>query len=133
MSAMITDAQLVEQYLKLRAYAVALKEKHDAELKPYAEGMATIENALLERLNERGAKDTKTDAGTAYKSTILTAKVVGRDEILKFCIDNWSTSGSDMLQVGVVKDAVKQHIETTGAPPPGVEISQFTRVNIRRS
>lgn len=131
---MITDAQLIEKHQEFKALLAREGEAFDARMKPYVEGMKMLENVLLERLNERGAENTKTDAGTAYKSTLMNTKVVARDEILKFCVDNWSTVGSDMLSVNVTKDAVKQFIEANGGmPPPGVEVSFFTRVNIRKS
>lgn len=131
---MITDAQLIEKYQEFKAFVAAEGEAFDARLKPYVEGMKTIENALLERLNERGAENTKTDAGTAYKSTITNVKVVARDVFLKFCIDNWSTVGAEMLNVGAVKDPIKQFIESGGSPESiGIETSAFTRVNIRKS
>lgn len=133
MTGMISDAQLVEQYLRLKGHIAARKEAHAEELKPYQDGMDTIENVFLARLNERGAENSKTDSGTAYKSTLMTPKVVARDVFLKFCVDNWSTVGSDMLQVGATKDAVKQFIENSPNPPPGLEVSFFTRVNIRKS
>jgi hypothetical protein len=130
---MISDAQLVEQYLKLKAYAAVLIEGHKAELKPYHDGMEIIENAFLARLNERGADNTKTEHGTAYKSRLMNVKVVDRNAVLKFCMDNWSTIGSDLLQVGATKDAVKQWIESKGEPPPGIEVSHYININIRKS
>lgn len=130
----ITDAQLIAQYQEIKAYVAQEGEKFDARLKPYVEGMKTIENALLERLNERGAENTKTEAGTAYKSTITNVKVVARDTFLKFCIDNWNTVGAEMLNVGAVKDPIKQFIESGGNPAAiGIETSAFTRINIRKS
>ena len=129
---MITDAQLVEKYLQLKAKVASMSEAFDAQVKPYKDGMATIENALLALLNERGADNTKTDAGTAYKSVITSVKVVDRNVFLKFCIDNWNAGGSDMLNVSAVKDPVKQFMNGSTAPPPGVETSAFTRVNVRR-
>lgn len=131
---MITDAQLIEKYQELRQTVASFTEEHEKILAPYKAGMATIENALLERLNERGADNTKTEAGTAYKSTITNVKVVARDTFLKFCTDNWSTVGAEMLNVGAVKDPIKQFIESGGSPESiGIETSAFTRVNIRKS
>lgn len=132
MSGMITDELLIEQYIKLRNYAARLKEEHEQALAPYKEGMTTIENVLLERLNERGADSTKTDAGTAYKSEIMTPKVTDRDAVLHYCVDHWSDFGSDMLQISVTKDAIKKFIQSENSPPPGVEVSYFTRINVRK-
>jgi hypothetical protein len=128
---MITDAQLVEKYLQLKAHVAARSEAFDAEIKPYKDGMATIENALLALLNERGADNTKTENGTAYKSTLLNVKVVDQAAFLKFCLEQGGST--EMLNIGALKEPVKEWIEETGNPPPGVETSQFTRVNIRRS
>lgn len=126
-----TDAQLVERYLALKAKHASMKEAFDAQLKPYADAMDTIENEFLSRLNERGADNTKTDHGTAYKSTLLNVKVVDQMGFLKFCTEQ----GGDieMLNVSALKEPVKRWIEQTGKEPPGVETSQFTRVNIRRT
>ncbi len=128
-----TDAQLVKHYLALKAHAAGMAERHKAELDPYKKGMETIENVFLARLNERGADNTKTEAGTAYKSKLMNVKVVDRNAVLKFCLDNWDKIGSDLLQVGATKDAVKQWIESSGEPPPGIEISHYVNVNIRKS
>lgn len=127
----ITDAQLVEQYLKLKAHVAVRSEAFDAEIKPYKDGMATIENAFLERLNERGADNTKTESGTAYKATILNVKVVDQQTFLRFCTEQGGDP--DMLNIGAIKDPIRKWIEDTGKEPPGVEISYFTRVNIRKS
>ena len=129
----ITDAQLVEKYLDFKSLVASRKEAFEVELKPYVDGMATIENEFLRRLDERGADNTKTEAGTAYKSTLLNVKVVDRDAFMKYVSTYWSNGGSDMLIVSAAKDAVKQYIETNKVEPPGIETSQFTRINIRRS
>ena len=128
-----TDAQLVEKYLALKTHIAARKEAYEAELKPFTDGMAMIENAFLQRLNERGADNTKTDFGTAYKSTLLNVKVVDRDAFMQHCIDHWDTYGSEMLNVSALKDPVKQYLDDNGVSPPGTDVSYFTRVNIRRS
>ena len=128
---MITDAQLVEKYLALKAKVASMSEVFDAQVKPYKDGMATIENALLALLNERGADNTKTENGTAYKSTLLNVKVIDQAAFLKFCTEQGGSA--EMMDIKALKDPVKDWIEETGNPPPGVETSQFTRVNIRRS
>lgn len=128
-----TDAQLIEKYLQFRSFVAARKEAHEAELKPYVDGMAVIENEFLTRLDARGAENTKTDAGTAYKSTLHNFKVVDRDAFLKFCTQYWDNGGSDMLNVSAVKDPVREFMNGSKNPPPGIETSQFTRINIRKS
>ena len=128
---MITDAQLVEKYLQLKSKVASMSEVFDAQVKPYKDGMATIENALLALLNERGADNTKTENGTAYKSTLLNVKVIDQAAFLKFCTEQGGSA--EMMDIKALKDPVKDWIEETGNPPPGVETSQFVRVNVRRS
>lgn len=129
---MITDAQLVEQYLKLKAHVASRQEAFDAEIKPYKDGMTVIENAFLERLTERGADNTKTGAGTAYKSTIRGFKVVDQAALLKFVTEQGGSM--ELIDIKVLKDPVKDWVENTGSLPPGVvENEPFTRINIRRS
>src|SRR5712671_7537103 len=106
-----TDVQLVEQHQKLKAHVTAQKEAFDNYLKPYLEGIETIENTMLELMNKRGSDNMKTDFGTAYKSTLMNVKIVGRDRFLDYLLDNWDTIGNEMLLVSAQKDAVKQFIE----------------------
>jgi hypothetical protein len=129
----ITDAMLVEKYLELKASVASRSETFDAEIKPFKDGMATIENEFLRRLDERGADNTKTEHGTAYKSTLMNVKVVDRDALLKYATTYWEQGGGDMLIVSAQKDAVKAYIEANKVEPPGVETSQYVRVNIRRT
>ena len=128
----ITDAQLVEQYLKMKAHVASRQETFDAEIKPYKDGMTVIENAFLDRLTERGADNTKTDAGTAYKSTIRSFKVVDQSALFRFVTEQGGSL--ELVDIKVLKDPVKEWVESTGKLPPGVvENEPFTRINIRRS
>lgn len=129
----LSDQQLIEKHLALKAHVAERTAALEAELKPYKDGMAVIENALLERLNERGAQNTKTDSGTAYKSEIMGIKVVDRTKFLQLCMDAWDSFGADMLDVRATKDSVRQFITDNGGPPPGLELSYRTNINIRRS
>ena len=127
-----TDSALIEKYLEIKTL-VELREKELSEkLKPLRDGMELVKNTLLARLNERGADNTKTESGTAYKSKILDCKVVDRQAFLSYCVDNWSSFGSDMLNIKAVTDPVKQAM-AEGAIPPGLETSTTIRINIRRS
>src|SRR5260370_24950126 len=105
-----TDLELIEKYLEFKDHVDKETAAFEAGMKLYKDGMELIENVFLARLNERGADNTKTDAGTAYKSRIMKVKVADRDAYLKFCLDNWNEYGSDMLQVGTIKDPIKRYI-----------------------
>lgn len=147
-----TASDLVAEHCRLDDYVTAESKRFQAHLKPAQDRMAEIKNKLHEMLLGLGSKakqSISTDHGTVYTSTIMTPKIstwgppyvtasgtrVGRDAYLDFCLDNWDTVGNEMLQLGAPqKDALKTYIEAhNGAVPPGIEISSFTRVNIRRS
>ena len=108
---------------------------------------------LHARMIEQGQPNITTNHGTAYTSTIATPKVIDREAYLDLVMDNYSTFGAGLLQVGAPqKAAFDEYVERRKAEitayqeqhggalpddvnilPPGVETSSFTRVNIRRS
>jgi hypothetical protein len=125
-----TDQELIEKFLEIKDWLEQKQKQFDEIVKPATEGMELLKNALLARLNERGAENTKTESGTAYKSKILDVKVIGRQDFLNFCM---MSGYLDMLQVGAVKDLVKEYIAEHERAPPGLETSTTIRINIRRS
>ena len=126
-----TDAQLVEKYLQFKQLIAAKTELFEAEIKPYKDGMTIIENEFLKRLDERGADNTKTEHGTAYKSVITNFTVVDQQAFLQFCLKYPSLS--DMYSVKPVKDPIKEYMQDSKELPPGLEQKDFTRVNVRRT
>ena len=124
-----TDLQLIEHYVKLRDIVTTKTKDLTEALKPYKAGMETIETALMARLIERGADNTKTEAGTAYKVEHLTVKVVDSDKFLEYVLNG----GEDMLLASPQKDAVRQYLDEHKANPPGVETTYFTDINVRKS
>jgi hypothetical protein len=129
----MTDAQLIEHHQKVKAKLALIKEGFTKECEPYEAAITDIETELMRRLTERGADNTKTEFGTAYKSRGIRAKVVDRDAFLKFCVTYWDTVGSDMLDVRVLREPVKDFMSNGLVPPPGVEVEPYVNLNIRRT
>jgi hypothetical protein len=143
-----TDASLVERYYVLEDWLKAETKRFEDHVKGVQAAMDQIKQEFLRRLNERQADNTKTDFGTAYKTTLLNVSVspegasyctdngafTGREALLEFALDNWNEWGDDMLQIGAQKDAVKRYMEDhKGEPPPGIKTAFFTKVNIKRA
>lgn len=125
-----TDEQLIAKHFELEAVLKAREEEREKEDKAFKDGIAVIKATLQQRLIERGANHTATDAGTAYLSDILNVKVTDRAEFLKYAFNG----GEDMLLASAQKDAVKTYMQMhEGQNPPGVETSVFTKLNIRKS
>ena len=125
-----TDLQLISKYVEIRDVVAAKTKVLTETLKPYKAGLETIETALMARLIQRGADNTKTEAGTAYKVEHLNVKVVDREKFLEYAMNG----GEDMLLAAPQKDAVRQYLdEKTDLALIGVEATVFTDINVRKS
>jgi len=131
----ISAADLVQEHIKLDDFIDSENKKFADHLKPHKKRQEEIRNLLLSLLNEQKTNSMSTDHGTAYISTIMTPKINDRDKYLDFVNENWDDIGNEMLQLSAPqKDALKNFIEThDNKTPPGVEVSYFNRLNIRRS
>jgi hypothetical protein len=128
---------------------IETQNKRFAEyLKPLKEEREKIANDLLAYLNENGGEAFRCDHGTAYLSEIMNVKldpdsaylnvagaqVQGREALLDFALDNWDEVGNELLDIRPLKEPVRKWMDThNGVPPPGLAISHFTRLNIRKS
>lgn len=129
----VTDNDLIAENHKLEDLIKAAQAKFDEWAKPHKARIAEIEGLLRMRLTERGADSTKTDAGTAYFSNIMNTKIESVPLLFDFVADNWDDLGADTkisLPVGKVREYMDAH---DAQPPPGMSISYFNRLNIKRS
>jgi hypothetical protein len=125
-----TIGALVEKHNELLAYVEAEQAAFDERIKPYTDALATIKGAALAHLQEQGQQNAKTEFGTAYQSTIMSVKVDNPAIFLDFIREQglWT-----MLQVGALKEPVREFLDTTSRPPPGLKVDFITKCNIRRS
>lgn len=138
----MSNDQLIAEHRQIGDHCAEQLKKLNEFLKPLREREDFIERMLFIRLSELNAGKTEgkrasisTDSGTAYLSTIVTPKIKPdeRENYLAWILEDWDARGA-MLSIGApVKDAFNSYVDEHKAPPPHVEISSFTRVNIRRS
>jgi len=143
-----TAEQLIVEHNKLDEFIKAESKRFGEFLKPHKDRLEAIGNDLLALSNLQKWDSIRTDAGTAYRSTLLNVSVspeglpyqtdkgasVGREALLDFALDHWDDIGNDLLLVSPQKDAVKKFMEANdGKPPPGCKVGWFTRINIRKS
>lgn len=131
--AVSTAEQLIAETIALKDKVALGAKQFEDWAKPFKAQIAENENKLLALLNEQRLDSVRSDAGTAYKSTITSYKVTDRDAVLKLILDNWQNFGSEMLMMNIQKDSVKRYVEENGQLPPGVASDAFVRINIRRS
>jgi hypothetical protein len=131
----LSAADLIAEHTKLDDWIASETKRFGEHLAPHKKRMEEIKASLLGMLNEQKANSFATESGTCYISTITTPKVIDRDKYLDFVNEHWDEVGGEMLQVGSPqKDCLKTWLEeNNNQPPPGVEVSYFNRVNIRRS
>lgn len=125
-----TDDQLVQRYIELRNFLKDEAERQEQYTKPYVANMQAIQNELHTRLLERGGRAGSTDHGTFFFKTTTSAKVADRAAFFNFVFEHRAES---YLTSHVSKDAVTEHIEKTGSPPPGVNVEQLQVVQVRAS
>lgn len=129
----ITDDALITENFKIEDLIKAAQTKFSEWALPHKTRLAEIEAEISRRLLERNAKNTKTDSGTAYFSDLLNAKVESVEALFDFVADHWETVGGE-AKINLPVDAVRTYMETNeGKPPPGMSISFFKRLNIKRS
>ena len=132
-----SDEVLIAENFRIEDLIKAATAKLNEWAAPHKERLKLIEDELFRRLAERQADSTRTDAGTAYISHITNFKIEDREPILDFMLDNWEQpdwGGVAMMTFNVTKDAVKAYMDQhNGQLPPGLSISHFNRLNIKRS
>jgi hypothetical protein len=132
-----SDEQLIAENFKIEDNLKAATAKLAEWSAPHKARIKVIEDELFRRLAERQANSTPTDAGTAYISNIANFPITDRMAVLDFMLDNWDQpdwGGGAMMTFNVTKDAVKQYMDAhNGQLPPGLSISHFSRINIKRS
>ena len=129
----VTDDALIAENFKLEDLIKAAQAKFNEWAEPHKKRLAEIEVEISRRLLERNAKNTKTDSGTAYFSDIMNAKVESVETLFDYVADHWETVGGE-VKINVPVDVVRTYMEANdGKPPPGMSISFFKRLNIKRS
>jgi phage host-nuclease inhibitor protein Gam len=123
-------SEAVSIYIKMRDKKAQMKAEFDASVAPLNEKMEKLEAKLLDVFNKTGVDSVKTEFGTAYTTTRVTASVADREIFMTHVRENddWA-----LLEVRAAKSAIEQYRETNNDLPPGVSIREERVVNVRRS
>lgn len=119
----------VAQYLQLRDKKAEIAKRHKEELEPYNRALAILENLFQQSMDQQGLENLKTDAGTAYKSTVGTVSVADWDAFFGYVRehDAWH-----LVEKRPAKTAVEEVLEETGELPPGLDYSRTIKINVRK-
>ena len=123
-------SEAVSIYIKMRDKKAQMKAEFDASVAPLNEKMEKLEAKLLDVFNKTGIDSVKTEFGTAYTTTRVTASVADREIFMTHVRENddWA-----LLEVRASKTAVEQYRETNNDLPPGISMREERVVNVRRS
>jgi hypothetical protein len=130
LSTTMNAEHLISKYVEIRDYLDAQDKAHEERCKQYREALLAISDALLNLLNQQGGDNIKTPAGTAYKTEMLSTKVVDAETFLNYVFEN---NLRHLITAAASKTAVKEFTEQYQCLPPGVETTSFIKCNIRRS
>lgn len=122
--------EMVGLYVEARDTLAEMKREYEESIAPLKRNMEALEKKMLAEMNKVGVDSMRTDAGTVYKSVQASCTVADWDAYVNFAIEK------NMLQLvnrSANKTAVAEYLESVGALPPGVNYTQFTVVNFRRS
>jgi hypothetical protein len=124
----LSDA--VSLYIKMRDKKAQMKAEFDASVAPLNEKMEKLEAKLLDVFNKTGMDSVKTEFGTAYTTTRVTASVADREIFMNHVKENddWA-----LLEVRAAKSAIEQYRENNNDLPPGISMREERVVNVRRS
>ena len=134
------DLQVIESYIARRDHIKKLQDEFDARIAPFKAQMKTLENLMLQRLIDRGAEHSNTDAGTAYKEQTMQVKTEDKEAFHRFAFEHYDTFGKDLLTTHVGKEALKLVIDKSkdqahpnGVVPPGLTVGFETVVRFRKA
>lgn len=126
----MTNDEVIAQGLKIRDEIAAIKARQAAELLPYENGLAAIENYLLAQMFARKETSVKTKFGTAFQSEQIRVSMEDRDSLLHHAVE---TGDYGFFTNHVAKEHVKAYMDDHhGLPPPGVKVDRFIACHIRK-
>jgi hypothetical protein len=127
---MQTDEDIIRKRIEIRDYIEKKQKDFEESLVPYNKAAQALEGEITRRMLEQGQESIKTDAGTAYRTTVLTTKIADRDLFLDFV---FKTNNCSFIVNAAVKEAVKEYMENNNnSTPPGVDIAYIHKTNFRK-
>lgn len=126
----MTPAQKVAAYIRLRDYKKAAEDEFKKSLQRTLDAMEKLEAEMLDHLNTTGAKSLACDDGTVYKNIQVSATVENREAFREYvqAHDLW-----EAMDIRANKTFVREFMEKTGTPLPGVKVTSIATVGVRRS
>ncbi len=121
---------LTQNFLTVRNGLAAKKKAFEESVADATLLQENLRAALHKKLLDAGLDSARTDAGTPYLSTTMSAKVTAWDAFHAWVEE---VQEPDFLVRNVASKKVEEWVDAGNPPPPGIEISYMTKCNVRSS
>lgn len=125
-----TVAKRVKQYIDVRDALKEMDAKHEEARKPLVELQNLLTGWMQNFMEQAGADNIKTAAGTCYSSTRYSASLADPEAFMTFVK---ASQNFDLLDRKANVSAVKDYVQEKGVLPPGVNLSAIKTVGVRRA
>ena len=123
------DDRIVRVYLKIRDTIAEVNDEYKERLAVLKAQQDRLKAELLRRLHERGATQTKTEAGTAFITENTTFTIADEELYGKFVLEQQDV---DFYQRRAKAEHVKEYMKNNGGMlPPGLTIFTEQEINVR--
>lgn len=129
MASKLSPAEKVAAYIKLRDHKKAAEDEFKKSMERVNNAMEVLEGELLQHLTDTGASSLACDAGTVYRNTRTNASVQDRAAFFRWAMDG----REEAMDIKANSTFVREHMDETGEPVPGVKVTQMHTVGVRRS
>lgn len=128
-------ADLIKEWRDTDDFVKAETRRFGEHMAQYRERLKTIETQLHQFLIDNKIETiSKKGLGTAYISEIMDPKVEEPEKTLDWALDNYDTVGPDYIKVSPKVEAIRSYMADHDSQlPPGITISYFRRLNVRRT
>lgn len=127
---MATPLELITEFIRLRDQ---LSEKK-AEFKQIEDQIKTrqaqIQGELSQVMSQLGVDSLKTPSGTAYLTEKVSVLTSDKEKFLEYVQKN---EAWELLDIRGSKTAIQEYMLENNDVPPGIELSRFQDVGIRRA
>jgi hypothetical protein len=122
--------QIISKYIEIRDFKKREADAFAERMKPYDQALQTLAGAAALLAKQTGQSALKANSGTAFPTTQLRVKNADREKFLDWVFQN---NAREFLTAHVSKEAVKQYLEDSDVPPPGIEIETSIEWQFRKA
>jgi len=120
----------IDEYVKIRDNIKLLDDRHKEALKPLRNRQEELAGLLQKLLDDTNSDKVSAKSGTAFTTTKYTAALADPEAFMHFVA---SHDRFELLDRKANVTAVKDYVLENKALPPGVSLTQFKTVNVRRA